>query len=71
MPKGRCRIVGCLQQCRLFFQISEHDVIESHPDNVLEDLRLDRPFKTLVEFMDTQNLETMNKQVRKDFLIYF
>jgi len=47
----------------LDFQISEHDVIESHPDNVLEDLRLDRPFQTLVEFMDTQKLEAMNKQV--------
>jgi len=47
----------------VFDQISEHDIVESHPDNVLEDLRLDRPFQTLVEFMDTQNLEAMTKQV--------
>jgi amyloid beta precursor protein binding protein 1 len=38
--------------------------VESHPDNLLEDLRLDRPFPALVEFMDTQDLSVMNKQVR-------
>lgn len=29
-------------------QTYEHPIIESHPDNILEDLRLDRPFKGII-----------------------
>ena len=46
-------------------------MIESHPDNALEDLRLDRPFESLVEFMDSLNLETMTKQVWPVFQVIF
>ncbi len=50
---------GLLSYARL--QIREHDVSESHPDNILEDLRLDVPFDELVEFMNLQDLEAMSK----------
>ena len=42
-------------------QVREHAVVESHPDNVLEDLRLDSPFDGLLEFLKEQNFETMSK----------
>ena len=42
-------------------QVREHAVVESHPDNVLEDLRLDSPFDSLLDFLKEQNLETMSK----------
>ena len=38
-------------------------VIESHPDNAREDLRLDCPFPGLVEFADSLDLSQMTKQV--------
>lgn len=41
-------------------QVSELCIIESHPDNLLEDLRLDKPFPGLKEFMDTIKLPEMN-----------
>ena len=39
-------------------------VIESHPDNAHEDLRLDRPFDGLQRYCDSLDLDTMNKKVR-------
>lgn len=41
-------------------QVSEHCVIESHPDNLLEDLHLDKPFSGLIEFMETIKLAEMD-----------
>jgi len=41
-------------------QIREHCIVESHPDNLLEDLRLDKPFPGLKAFMETINLKEMN-----------
>ena len=38
-------------------------VVESHPDNVHEDLRLDRPFPALVLHCDSINMDTMSKKV--------
>ena len=38
-------------------------VVESHPDNAHEDLRLDRPFEGLVKFIDSIDLTSMNKKV--------
>lgn len=34
-------------------------VIESHPDNALDDLRLDRPFKEFKDLCDGIDLEKM------------
>ena len=42
-------------------QVKEHTVIESHPDNVIEDLRLDVPFEELVQFFDEQKFDEMTK----------
>ena len=38
-------------------------VVESHPDNTHPDLRLDRPFAGLVQYVDALNLNAMTKQV--------
>lgn len=39
-------------------------VVESHPDNAHPDLRLDRPFPGLVEYVDSLDLHIMTKQVK-------
>lgn len=36
----------------------EHAIIESHPENTMEDLRLDTPFPELVSYMDKINVNT-------------
>ena len=51
--------LGLLGYIRL--QVKEHTIIESHPDNEFQDLRLDNPFPELCEFMDSQHLENMSK----------
>ena len=38
-------------------------VVESHPDNTHGDLRLDRPFPALIEYVDSMDLEGMTSQV--------
>ncbi|XP_047385790.1 NEDD8-activating enzyme E1 regulatory subunit isoform X2 [Sciurus carolinensis] len=42
--------------------IKEHPVIESHPDNALEDLRLDKPFPELREHFQSYDLDHMEKK---------
>lgn len=41
-------------------------VIESHPDNALDDLRLDNPFPELREHIQSYDLEQMEKKVGTD-----
>lgn len=41
-----------------------HEVLESHPDNFHDDLRLDHPFQELVEYMDKIDLTKMNSSQR-------
>lgn len=53
-----CVSYGFIGSIRL--QVSEHCIIESHPDNLLEDLRLDKPFDGLKEFMETIKLAEMD-----------
>ena len=43
---------GLLGYIRL--QVNEHTIIESHPDNEFQDLRLDCPFPELVDFMNLE-----------------
>ncbi len=43
-------------------QVEEHTVVESHPDNELTDLRLDKPFPELVSYMDAIDMDSMDKQ---------
>uniref|UniRef100_A0A1B6EM87 NEDD8-activating enzyme E1 regulatory subunit n=2 Tax=Proconiini TaxID=565685 RepID=A0A1B6EM87_9HEMI len=41
-------------------QVKEHTVIESHPDNITPDLRLDNPFPSLQQYMDSINLQELD-----------
>lgn len=52
--------------CGYGYRISQCviSVIESHPDNAHEDLRLDRPFPGLIQFCDSINMQEMSKKVR-------
>ena len=42
--------------------VKEHCVVESHPDNAHEDLRLDVPFPELRDFVDSMDLDSMSKK---------
>lgn len=42
--------------------IKEHTIIESHPDNVIDDLRLDRPFPALLKYVNSMDLDSMSKK---------
>uniref|UniRef100_A0A1E1X2X7 NEDD8-activating enzyme E1 regulatory subunit n=1 Tax=Amblyomma aureolatum TaxID=187763 RepID=A0A1E1X2X7_9ACAR len=57
VPLVVCRSYGFIGYIRL--QVGEHPVMETHPDNVLDDLRLDRPFPTLRAFVDSINMEEL------------
>lgn len=41
-------------------QVKEHTVIESHPDNEVTDLRLDKPFELLEKYLDSINLDELD-----------
>lgn len=41
-------------------QVKEHMVIETHPDNEIPDLRLDKPFETLKKHVDSVNLDALS-----------
>lgn len=41
-------------------QVEEHTIIESHPDNVMPDLRLDRPFPSLLKYTDSLDFGQMS-----------
>ncbi|XP_056134447.1 NEDD8-activating enzyme E1 regulatory subunit [Lampris incognitus] len=55
-----CRTYGLVGHMRLV--VKEHTVIESHPDNALEDLRLDRPFAELKNHIRSYDLDSMTKK---------
>lgn len=50
--------------CVIFFT-----VVESHPDNTLEDLRLDKPFPELREHIQSYDLDQMDKKVGEPFAL--
>lgn len=52
-----CRSYGLIGYIRV--QVTEHTVIETHPDNQLPDLRLDQPFPSLKKYVDSIDLEAM------------
>jgi amyloid beta precursor protein binding protein 1 len=43
-------------------QVKEHTIIQSKPDSVLEDLRLDSPFDSLKEYFNSFDLDSMDKK---------
>ncbi|KAJ7985949.1 hypothetical protein DPEC_G00345760 [Dallia pectoralis] len=55
-----CRTYGLTGYMRLV--VKEHTVVESHPDNALEDLRLDQPFAELKNHIQSYDLEGMEKK---------
>ena len=58
VPLLVARSHGMLGYVRLVVQ--EHTIIESHPDNPLEDLRMDRPFPELIRFTECIDLEKLS-----------
>ncbi|XP_074637424.1 NEDD8-activating enzyme E1 regulatory subunit-like [Acropora palmata] len=60
IPLLVCRTYGFIGYMRIVLQ--EHCVIESHPDNAHPDLRLDRPFPGLSQYVEMLDLNTMSKQ---------
>uniref|UniRef100_A0A8D3D1Z1 NEDD8-activating enzyme E1 regulatory subunit n=1 Tax=Scophthalmus maximus TaxID=52904 RepID=A0A8D3D1Z1_SCOMX len=55
-----CKTYGLIGYMRLVVQ--EHTVIESHPDNALEDLRLDQPFSEFKNHIQSYDLDSMDKK---------
>ncbi|XP_015279753.1 PREDICTED: NEDD8-activating enzyme E1 regulatory subunit [Gekko japonicus] len=60
IPLLVCRTYGLVGYMRIV--IKEHQVIESHPDNTLDDLRLDNPFPELREHIHSYDLDHMEKK---------
>lgn len=58
VPLLIARSYGLLGYLRLV--VDSHEVIESHPDNYHEDLRLDAPFSDLTDFADSIDLESLD-----------
>jgi len=54
------RCYGLIGYIRI--QIKEHFVWEAHPDAPILDLRLDKPFPEMEKYMQSQDLQTMNKK---------
>lgn len=57
IPLITCSSYGFLGYMRI--QVSEHTVVESHPDNQNPDLRLDQPFPSLCEYVDSIQLSSL------------
>ncbi|XP_072373903.1 NEDD8-activating enzyme E1 regulatory subunit isoform X2 [Scyliorhinus torazame] len=60
VPLLVCRTYGLVGYMRL--AIKEHPVVESHPDNALEDLRLDTPFPHLKDHIQAYDLDKMDRK---------
>lgn len=60
LPLLVCRTYGLVGYMRL--AVKEHPVVESHPDNALEDLRLDKPFPHLRTHVHEYDLNSMDKK---------
>ena len=54
IPFVYCRSVGFFATARL--QIKEHCIVETHPDNKQNDLRLENPFPTLKYHLEVSNM---------------
>ncbi|TRY69781.1 hypothetical protein DNTS_006011 [Danionella cerebrum] len=55
-----CQTYGLIGYMRLV--VKEHTVVESHPDNALEDLRLDQPFTELKHLVESYDFQSMEKK---------
>ncbi|KDR22868.1 NEDD8-activating enzyme E1 regulatory subunit [Zootermopsis nevadensis] len=52
-----CRSYGFIGYIRV--QVVEHTIIETHPDDQIPDLRLDKPFPSLKKYVNSIDLEAM------------
>lgn len=59
IPLMVCDSIGYLGYIRI--ALKEITVIESHPDNTLEDLRLDQPFPNLASYIVDIDMDSMEK----------
>lgn len=50
---------------RIRLMIKEHAVFEAHPDHVLPDLRLDRPFPELIQYCNSFKLDELDSAQHK------
>lgn len=55
VPLILCKSIGFLGSMRS--QIREHLIVETHPDNVLPDFNIDKPFHDLKQYFDSIELE--------------
>lgn len=62
IPLVVARSLGFLGYLRL--QVKEHTIIESHPDNENPDLRLDRPWPALRDYLDRIDVEKLDAKER-------
>ncbi|XP_063801615.1 NEDD8-activating enzyme E1 regulatory subunit isoform X2 [Pseudophryne corroboree] len=60
IPLLICRTYGFIGYMRII--VKEHTIIESHPDNALEDLRLDQPFFELKDHLQLYDLDHMDRK---------
>ncbi|XP_004928264.1 NEDD8-activating enzyme E1 regulatory subunit [Bombyx mori] len=58
VPFILCQSVGFLGSLRI--QIREHAVTETHPDNEQTDLRLDEPFMSLLEHLESIDIDALD-----------
>lgn len=58
IPLIVCQSIGFIGYMRV--QVREHTIVETHPDNELPDLRLDRPFESLKNHFDGIDLDSMD-----------
>lgn len=58
IPFLNCKSYGFLGYIRS--QLREHTVIESHPDNQHPDLRLDKPFPSLAQHINSVDLKNLD-----------
>ncbi|XP_043288397.1 NEDD8-activating enzyme E1 regulatory subunit [Venturia canescens] len=58
IPLIVCRSIGFIAYMRV--QVKEHTIVETHPDNEMPDLRLDRPFECLKSYLDAIDLDSMD-----------
>ncbi|KAM3961493.1 nedd8-activating enzyme E1 regulatory subunit APP-BP1 [Aphomia sociella] len=58
VPFILCRSIGFLGSFRI--QIKEHTIVETHPENEQPDLRLDVPFQTLSDYLNSFNIDTID-----------
>lgn len=62
VPFVACRSVGFLGYIRV--QVKEHTIIETHPDSLNPDLRLDKPWPHLKEYLDKIDISTLDRKER-------